>query len=94
MSRSRSVCASVLSLFLASCATPPPRIVAEEAPTHPLARTADTIDTFHGVVVSDPYRWMEDLRSPELHAWIDAQNRLSAPRVDGDPPCGPRMDAR
>lgn len=85
MKRSRPVCASVLSLVLASCAPPPPRFMAEKAPTYPLARTTDTTDTFHGVVVRDPYRWMEDLRSSELNAWIDAQNRLSAPRVDGDP---------
>ena len=81
----RSVYASVLSLLLASCATPPSRIVADQAPAYPLARTTDTMDTFHGVVVRDPYRWMEDLRSPELNAWIDAQNRLSAPHVHGDP---------
>ena len=87
MRYSRPVCASILSLFLASCA-PPPRVVAEDAPTYPLARTTDTTDTFHGVVVRDPYRWMEDLRSPELNAWIDAQNRLSAPRLDGDPDYG------
>lgn len=84
MKRSRPVCASVLSLVLASCA-PPPRIVTEEAVTYPPARATDTADTFHGIVVRDPYRWMEDLRSSELNEWIDAQNRLSAPRVDGDP---------
>lgn len=52
---------------------------------YPPARRTDTADTFHGVRVLDPYRWMEDLRSPDLEQWIDAQNRLSAPRVEGDP---------
>ena len=85
MSSSRQVCASVLSLFLVSCATPAPRVVSDKPPTYPPTRTTDIADTFHGVVVRDPYRWMEDLRSPELNVWIDAQNRLSAPRVDGDP---------
>src|SRR5262249_22529588 len=27
--------------------------------------------------VSDPYRWMEDLNSPELKQWIDAENAVT-----------------
>lgn len=55
---------------------------APEAPAYPQARRGDVVDTFHGVRVSDPYRWMEDLGSPELDAWIEAQNRLSGARLD------------
>lgn len=58
---------------------------AESPPTYPFARKDTVSDVFHGVTVADPYRWMEDLRSPQLDAWIQAQNRLSAPRLDGDP---------
>jgi prolyl oligopeptidase len=58
---------------------------AEQVRQYPAARTTDTTDTFHGVVVPDPYRWMEDLGSAELDAWIQAQNRLSAPRLSADP---------
>ncbi len=36
-----------------------------------------TVDTYHGVEVSDPYRWMEDLSSPVLRSWIAAQDELS-----------------
>ena len=57
---------------------------AEQRPQYPTARRTDTTGTFHGVVVPDPYRWMEDLGSPELDLWIQAQNRLSAPRLSGD----------
>jgi prolyl oligopeptidase len=40
----------------------------------PPTRVADVKETIHGVVVNDPYRWLEDQNSPETRAWIDAQN--------------------
>ncbi len=43
---------------------------------YPIATTVEQIDTYHGVEVSDPYRWMEDLDAPELKTWIDAENAL------------------
>ena len=55
----------------------------EAAPAYPPARRADVVDVFHGVEVRDPYRWMEDLRSPELATWIEAQNKLSEPQLRG-----------
>lgn len=55
---------------------------APEAPAYPPARRGDVTDTFHGVQVPDPYRWMEDLRDPALNTWIEAQNLLSGPYLD------------
>ena len=40
----------------------------------PAARVEDVAETMHGVVVHDPYRWLEDQNSPETRAWIDAEN--------------------
>jgi prolyl oligopeptidase len=44
---------------------------------YPFARKENLIETLHGTPVPDPYRWMEDVDSPETHVWIDAQNQLT-----------------
>src|SRR3954470_15329711 len=36
-------------------------------------RIADVSDTYHGDVVVDPYRWLEDGTSKEVEAWTEAQ---------------------
>ena len=49
--------------------------VGAELPPYPPSRVEVARDTLHGVVVEDPYRWLEDQDAPETRAWIDAQNR-------------------
>jgi len=45
--------------------------------SYPPARRGDVIDDYFGTKVADPYRWMEDLNSPELKQWVDAENALA-----------------
>jgi prolyl oligopeptidase len=45
--------------------------------SYPVARQVDQTDDYFGTSVSDPYRWMEDVDSPELKAWIDVENKLT-----------------
>lgn len=36
-----------------------------------------TEEIIHGIVVNDPYRWLENRKSPETEAWIHDQQRLA-----------------
>jgi hypothetical protein len=51
--------------------------------SYPSARRADVMDDYFGTKVADPYRWMEDLNSPELKHWVDAENALAIGYLDG-----------
>jgi prolyl oligopeptidase len=46
-------------------------------PAYPESPKVDQVDTYHGTVVADPYRWLEDPDSEQSRAWIEAQNQLT-----------------
>ncbi|MDP9012709.1 MAG: prolyl oligopeptidase family serine peptidase [Pseudomonadota bacterium] len=49
---------------------------------YPAARRGTQTDDYHGTKVSDPYRWMEDIDSPETRSWVAAQADLSREFLD------------
>ena len=51
---------------------------------------AGVVDTLHGVAVSDPYRWMENMGSPEVLAYARAQDSTARVWV----PAGDRAELR
>ncbi|MDO8837283.1 MAG: hypothetical protein Q7V01_16890, partial [Vicinamibacterales bacterium] len=59
---------------------------AQQGPlSYPQTRKASQIDDYHGTVVADPYRWLEDSNAPETRAWIEAQNTLTFGYLGGIP---------
>lgn len=52
---------------------------------YPETKTVDSIDSYFGVKVNDPYRWLEDDRSKETEAWVKAQNKVTNNYLDNIP---------
>jgi prolyl oligopeptidase len=39
-----------------------------------VTRRDDQVDDYHGELIADPYRWLEDTYNPETRRWIEHQN--------------------
>ncbi|MEO7270465.1 MAG: hypothetical protein ABIX28_13170 [Vicinamibacterales bacterium] len=39
----------------------------------------NVVDDYHGTKAPDPYRWLEDLSSPEVREWAVAQRNVAVP---------------
>jgi len=46
---------------------------------YPTTRTVDTVTNYFGTRVADPYRWMEDIETPEIAAWVKSENGVTMP---------------
>ncbi|MCX6251886.1 MAG: prolyl oligopeptidase family serine peptidase [Bacteroidetes bacterium] len=44
---------------------------------YPVTRKVDTVNTYFGVKIHDPYRWLENDTSKETANWIQAQNSVT-----------------
>jgi prolyl oligopeptidase len=44
---------------------------------YPPAPRGPVVDDYHGVRVADPYRWLEELDSPQTRAWVEAEAKLT-----------------
>ncbi len=51
------------------------------AATPPAAPSQPVTDTLHGVAVADPYRNLENVKSPETQAWLKAQGAYAAEQL-------------
>ncbi|MAG56872.1 MAG: S9 family peptidase [Planctomycetes bacterium] len=66
-----SACA-VLLVFAACSAPEGPGPV-----EYPETRTENHVDTYHGIAIADPYRWLEDLDAEATAKWVEAQNETT-----------------
>ncbi len=70
-------------VLLAACETTKKR--EPIAVTYPTTKKVDTIDTYFGTEIKDPYRWLEDDRSAETEAWVKEQNVVTFGYLDKIP---------
>ena len=48
------------------------------APLHyPATSKSNVVDTYHGVRVEDPYRWLEDDNASATQDWVKRQNEVT-----------------
>ncbi len=72
-----SGCGVALALAVAAMCTH-----AADVAYPPTARKP-VVDTYHGIAVTDDYRWLEDDNSPDVKAWVVEQNKLTRSFLDG-----------
>ena len=51
-------------------------------PSPPVAAVNVVIDDYNGTKVEDPYRWLEDAKSPATRAWIGEENAYTQKYLD------------
>jgi prolyl oligopeptidase len=70
-------------LFASVLCVAPTLALAQTVP--PAAPVKDVADTYFGAPVHDPYRWMENLKDPQVEAWMRAQNSYTRSVLDRIP---------
>ena len=78
MTTGRWFAMSASALLLAASAAP----AAATDATAPPSAVRPALDRYHGTVVRDPYRWLEEGAAPSVAAWSAAQNRRTRAYLD------------
>ena len=66
----------LFAIFNASLAPSAPAL------DYPPARTVEQVDDYHGTLVADPYRWLEEITSDEVQVWVEAENQVTFGYLD------------
>ena len=70
----------LIVLLAFSCTQPSEETL--ETFDYPQTAKVDTVDTYFGDEVTDPYRWLEDDNSAETASWVEAQNDVTFGYLD------------
>ena len=76
MQRIRLIASLAIVTFLGG-SIPLPGQEARVRLVYPEAPRSDTIDEYHGTMVSDPFRPLEDPDAPATRTWIEAENAIT-----------------
>lgn len=81
MQLQRALLFSILSSYLVVVS---PANGKESMRKYPETKRVDQVDTFHGVDVPDPYRWLEDdvRNSEEVASWVKSQSEFARSYLD------------
>lgn len=52
-------------------------VLAQQPIQYPETKQGTEVDTYFGVKVADPYRWLEDDNADDTKAWVTAQNKVT-----------------
>lgn len=81
---SHNACIGILGLFAfvlcASASDKPTEVQGGNGivlPPPPATAVKPVTEDIHGTTITDPYRWLEDAKSPETRAWIDSQMKYT-----------------
>jgi len=70
----KTILLTLFGLLVIGCQT---KSETSMALNYPETSKVDTVDTYFGTEVPDPYRWLEDDRSAETEDWVTRQNELT-----------------
>lgn len=73
----------VIGLTVVACKEEPKK--ESIAVAYPETKKVDTIDTYFGTEIKDPYRWLEDDMSDETADWVQRENKTTYGYLDNIP---------
>ncbi|SFU27603.1 prolyl oligopeptidase [Pustulibacterium marinum] len=73
----KNLCYGALILSLIACNETSKKEETAMKIEYPTTKKEVVTDTFFGVAVEDPYRWLEDDRSDETAAWVKEENNVT-----------------
>jgi len=75
----------IAMLSMIACKKEETKTSEKVAVTYHTTKKVDTVNTYFGTDVPDPYRWLEDDRSDETGDWVKAQNETTFGYLDNIP---------